>query len=80
MLRPFKAWTSPDGLVSVEIDADGCWLRTREHPADMWKAPIEMLTAGGHGTVTVGNAPEDNQEEIDRDIARHEQAIFEAGD
>jgi hypothetical protein len=51
----YRTWTSPDGLIAVEIDADGAWLRTRQHPADMWEAPIEMLAAGGVGTLTLSS-------------------------
>jgi hypothetical protein len=56
----YRTWTSPDGLIGVEIDATGAWLRTRQHPADMWEAPIEMLLAGGTGYLKIKNGVEDN--------------------
>lgn len=56
MTEPFKLWTSPNGLVGIEIDKEGCWLRMREHPADQWDPPEQMLPAGGNGTLLLSNA------------------------
>ena len=55
-VQPFHTWTSPDGLIGIEIDPTGVTLRTREHPADMWEPPVEMLKAGGQGCVAITNA------------------------
>ena len=53
---PWKGWVSPDGLVGVEIDLSGCWVRTREHPADTWSPPEQMDPSGGQGKLEISLA------------------------
>lgn len=69
-MNPYAGWTTPDGLIGVEIDNDGVWVRTRESTDDAWDPPTQMLRAGGAAEVlvapskdvvrayrTIGNAP-----------------------
>jgi hypothetical protein len=41
----YRVWENASRTVGVELDADGMWLRTREHPADMWGPPEQMTEA-----------------------------------